>query len=129
MAFLLLHGLGGDRDQALSLVGPCLPEGARVLAPDLRAHGSSPLIGNPGDFAFDAVTAELLGEAKAQHFDHEPLTIIGISLGAALTLRLALSGALPIDRLVLLRPAFTDQPTPANLTVFPVIGDLLHRHP
>jgi len=129
MAFLLLHGLGGDRDQPLSLVGPCLPEGARVLAPDLRAHGSSPQIGGPRDFAFDAITAELVDQVTAQGLDDEPLTVIGISLGAALTLRLAFSGALPIDRLVLLRPAFTDQPIPANLTVFPVIGELLHRHP
>jgi len=129
MAFLLLHGLGGDRDQPLSLVGPCLPAGARVLAPDLRAHGESPLIGGARDFALEAVTKELVGEVQAQGFDDEPLTIIGISLGAALTLRLAFSGALPIERLVLLRPAFTDQPTPANLTVFPVIGELLHRHP
>src|SRR5690606_20658362 len=46
----------------------------------------------------------------------------------ALTLRLAQSGLLPIERLVLLRPAFTDEPLPPNLAVFPVIGELLHRH-
>jgi pimeloyl-ACP methyl ester carboxylesterase len=129
MAFLLLHGLGGDRDQPLSLVGPCLPQDARVLAPDLRAHGASPLVGGPSDFAFDSVTAELVDEVRKRGFDDEPLTVIGISLGAALTLRLFYSAALPIERLVLLRPAFTDQPTPSNLTVFPVIGELLHRHP
>lgn len=129
MAFLLLHGLGGDRDQPLSLVGPCLPAGARVLAPDLRAHGQSPVVGAPRDFAFESVTGELLEQVKAEGFGDEPLTIIGISLGAALSLRLALTGALPVERLVLLRPAFTDQHTPDHLAVFPVIGELLHRHP
>ena len=63
-------------------------------------------------------------------------SIIGISLGAALSLRLAQSGVLPIERLVLLRPAFTDQSLPANLAVFlaraPIVlffddDDLLHR--
>ena len=57
------------------------------------------------------------------------MTVIGISLGAAIALRLARTGRLPIQTLVLLRPAFTDQPIPANLAVFPVIGELLHRHP
>lgn len=129
MAFLLLHGLGGDSSQPLGLVGPVLPAGARVFAPNIRAHGDSPAIGAPTDFSFGAITSELLHEVHAGGFDDEPLTIIGISLGAALSLRLAQSGAVPIERLVLLRPAFTDRPLPPNLAVFPVIAELLHRHP
>lgn len=129
MAFLLLHGLGGDSGQPLSLVGPVLPADARVLAPNLRAHGDSPLIGGPADFSFATITRELLATVRENGFDDEPLTVIGISLGAALSLRLAHSGGLTIERLVLLRPAFTDQPIPPNLAVFPVIAELLHRHP
>ncbi len=128
MPYLLLHGLGGDREQPLSLVGPCLPEGAKVLAPDLRAHGGSTLIGSPADFAFDRITTELAETVRAEGLGDEPLTVIGISLGAALALRLHLAAALPVERLVLLRPAFTDQAVPPNLAVFPVIGELLHRH-
>lgn len=129
MALLLLHGLGGDRDQPLSLVGPCLPAGARVLAPDLRAHGGSALIGGPADFSFPALTAELVDTVRESGFDQEPLTVIGTSLGAALAVRLVASGLLAIERLVLLRPAFTDQPIPPNLALFPVLGELLYRHP
>ena len=129
MAFLLLHGLGGDSSQPLSLVGPALPADARVLAPNIRAHGDSPLIGGPADYSFAAITRELLATVRETGFDDEPLTIIGISLGAALSLRLACSSVLAIERLVLLRPAFTDQPIPPNLAVFPVIAELLHRHP
>lgn len=129
MAYLLLHGLGGDRRQPLGLVGPILPQGARVFAPDLRAHGASPLTGQPADFAFAALTAELIDDIRRRGFDDEPLTFIGISLGAALSLRLAQSAQLAIERLVLVRPAFTDDPVPPNLALFPVIGELLHRHP
>lgn len=129
MPFLLLHGLGGDRRQPLSLVGPCLPPDASVMAPDLRAHGDSTLIGDADDFSFAAVTAELVETVREQGFDQQPLTIIGISLGAALSWRLAHTALLPIERLVLLRPAFTDQPLPPHLALFPVIGELLHRHP
>jgi pimeloyl-ACP methyl ester carboxylesterase len=129
MGFLLLHGLGGDSAQPLSLVGPALPADARVLAPNLPAHGDSPLIGEPADFSFAAITGELLDTVRKVGLDGEPLTIIGISLGAALALRLARSGQLEIEQLVLLRPAFTDRPIPPNLAVFPVISELLHRRP
>lgn len=55
-----------------------------------------------------------------------PLTVIGISMGAAIALRLALLGLLPIERAVFVRPSFDDRPVPPNLRVFPVIGQLLH---
>lgn len=129
MRFLLLHGLGGDSSQPLSLLGPALPAGAAMLAPNLRAHGDSPLVGEPADFSFAAMTEELLETVRHEGFDAEPLTVIGISLGAALSVRLARSGRLPIERMVLVRPAFTDQPLPPHLAVFPVISELLHRHP
>src|SRR5690606_21929461 len=92
-----------------------------------RAHGRSTTIGAPGDFSFTAMADELATTVHDAGFDDEPLTIIGISLGAAIALQL--TPRLPIDRLVLLRPAFTDQPIPPNLAVFPVIGELLHRYP
>lgn len=129
MGILLLHGLGGDRGQPLSLLSPVLPQGARVLAPDIRAHGASPLIGRPADFSFDNLTAELAAAVREGGFDDEPLTIIGISLGAALGLRLALGGSVEIERMILLRPAFTEQSLPQHLSAFPVMGELLSRHP
>lgn len=126
MDVLLLHGLGGSAAQAREQLGPALPQGARVIAPDVRAHGESTLLGDPADFAFDALTAELAAAVRA----HEPgpLTIIGTSMGAALGLRVALSGEFDIERLVFVRPAFTEAPLPANLRGFPVMGELLQRH-
>lgn len=128
MAFLLLHGLGGDRSQPLSLLGPALPADATILAPDLRAHGASTLIGNADDFSLDAMTSELAHAAEYAGLADGPLTIIGISLGAALALRLAATGLFDVERFIALRPAFTDEPLPRNLAVFPVIAELLHRH-
>jgi pimeloyl-ACP methyl ester carboxylesterase len=117
MTTVLLHGLGGDARQPLSLLGPVLP--ADTLAPDARAHGSSTLIGHPADFNLAALAAELPLPAG-------PLTVIGVSMGAALALRIALTR--PVERLILLRPSFTTQPLPAHLRVFPVIGELLAHH-
>lgn len=118
MSFVLLHGLGGTRAQPLSLISPVLPAGAVVHAPDVRAHGASPEIGT--DFSLDTLAAELVPGLPAG-----PLTVIGISMGAALALRLAVRGDLEIERLVFIRPAFTDEPLPANLAGFPVMGRLL----
>jgi pimeloyl-ACP methyl ester carboxylesterase len=118
VSFVLLHGLGGDRRQPLSLLCPVLPDGAAIHAPDVRAHGSSTRIGH--DFRLDTLAAELVPGLPSG-----PLTILGISMGAALALRLAVRGDLDIERLVFIRPAFTDQPLPVNLAEFPVMGHLL----
>ena len=118
MAILLLHGLGGDRRQPLALLGPVLPEAATVFAPDARAHGSSTLLGSPADFSLDALADEI-----AAGLPPEPLTIIGISMGAAIGLRLALR--VEVQKLVFIRPAFTDSPLPDNLAAYPVMGRLL----
>ena len=118
MNFVLLHGLGGDHKQPLSLIRPVLSADAIVHAPDVRAHGASTTVGT--DFRLDTLAGELVPGLPAG-----PLTLIGISMGAALALRLALRGDLDIERLVFIRPAFTDEPLPANLASFAVMGQLL----
>lgn len=139
MVTVLLHGLGADRRQPLGLFSPVLattslaanrPDDA-VIALDVRAHGDSPLLGAAADFAIDALARELAasvtaltgGTARAA----EPVTLIGISMGAALALRIALGEMLPVDRAVFVRPAFTSEPLPPNLRAFPVVAELLAR--
>lgn len=119
MTTLLLHGLGNDAAQALALLGPVLP--ADTIAPDVRAHGESPMVGRPEDFDLDRLAAELPVPTG-------PLTLVGISMGAALCLRIALARPADVERLVLVRPAFTDRPLPRNLELFPVLGELLARY-
>ena len=46
-------------------------------------------------------------------------------MGAALALRIALDGLLPVRRAVFVRPAFDDRSLPDNLRPFPVIGQIL----
>ena len=127
MSVVLLHGLGGDRRQPLSLLGPVLGDAASIIAPDVRAHGTSPLMGEPADFTLDALAAEIAAEIAAD-LPPGPHTLIGISMGAALCLRLALRDDVAVERLVLIRPAFTDEPLPPNLAGFPEMGRLLQQH-
>ncbi|ROQ56087.1 pimeloyl-ACP methyl ester carboxylesterase [Rathayibacter sp. PhB152] len=128
MTALLLHGLGGDRSQPLGLLRAALPAGTEVIAPDVRAHGTSELIGGAADFSLDALADEVTEHVIRAGAAHKPLTVLGISMGAAIALRLASRKVLPIDRAVFVRPAFTAEPLPENLTVFPVIAQLLHDH-
>jgi pimeloyl-ACP methyl ester carboxylesterase len=129
---VLLHGLGGDREQPLSLFGPIVPPGTHRLAPDTRGHGARDETGPPSSFALEAladdIAAAVTSAQLADGRSGEPITLIGISMGAAIALRLALRGALPIDRIVFARPSFTDQALPHNLRAFPVIGELLADH-
>jgi pimeloyl-ACP methyl ester carboxylesterase len=124
---LAIHGLGSDSGAMRAYLEGAVPAGVRVLAPDLRAHGTSTLIGGPDDFALEAMAAEVADEV-ARHADGTPLSIVGVSLGSAIAATIARSGRFPLDRVALVRPAFTDQPLPANLAVFPVIGRLLETY-
>ncbi|GGI44472.1 pimeloyl-ACP methyl ester carboxylesterase [Agromyces flavus] len=143
---VLLHGLGAARNQPLGLFGPVLDQlgvpPTAIAAPDVRAHGASTLVGEPGDFALDRLAREV-GEAARAALDSasgdaaasappadgpsKPLTIIGISMGAALALRICLLGLLPVERAVFVRPAFGERSLPPNLRAFPVIGELLRE--
>ncbi|SDR87002.1 alpha/beta fold hydrolase [Agrococcus carbonis] len=125
---LAIHGLGSDASAMRAYLDAAVPPGVQVLAPDLRAHGSNPLIGGPDDFALDAMADEV-ADALVRHGDGSPVSIVGVSLGAALAARIARSGRFPLDRVALVRPSFTTEPLPPNLSVFPLIGRLLGEHP
>lgn len=125
MHVLLLHGLGATRAQPSDLFGPLFGPSDVVVAPDVRAHGESQLVGGPGDFTFDALAREAVTGLPLD----EAWTVIGISMGAALALRVATTRLLTVSRLVLVRPAFTDVPFDDHLAALTVTGDLLGRYP
>jgi pimeloyl-ACP methyl ester carboxylesterase len=137
MTTVLLHGLGADRRQPLELFTPVVQAvagaGELVVAPDVRAHGGYLTVGEPSDFELDRLAAEVVDAVRAAVTEAEaprveasaPLTIVGISMGAALALRIALDELLPVTHAVFVRPSFSDQPLPEHLRVFPVIGQIL----
>lgn len=123
---LAIHGLGSDSSAMRDYLAGAVPAGVQVLAPDLRAHGASPLLGEPADFALEAMAEEVADEL-IRVGDGSPVSIVGVSLGAALAALIARSGRFPLDRIALVRPAFTTEPLPPNLAVFPVLGRLLEE--
>ncbi len=137
MTTVLLHGLGADRRQPLELFDPVVQAVAGpdelVIAPDVRAHGGFLAVGGAADFAIDRLAAEVaeavrraVPDATGRPLDESaPITVIGISMGAALALRIALDGLLPVGRVVFVRPSFDDESLPENLRAFPVIAEIL----
>lgn len=125
---VLLHGLGGDSAQPLGLTGDELGSlEVDLLAPDARAHGRTPVIGPAAAFRTDALAADVLALVDRLGFGRHRLLPIGISMGAAVALRLAEIAGDRLSGALLIRPAFGPQPWPAHAAVFAVIADLLRR--
>lgn len=94
---LLLHGLAGDHTVWNAVLDP-LAERFRVLAPDLRGHGRSPLPeGSTMSFA------ELRGDLEALLAERSRTSahVVGLSAGAFLALDWAREAPGPVRSLVL----------------------------
>jgi pimeloyl-ACP methyl ester carboxylesterase len=117
---VLLHGLGGDRWQALNLL-PTAP--GRRIALDFRAHGDTHPVGNPDAFTF-ATFAEDLG-AFINALGLPRVVLVGVSMGAGVAVRFALEHSERMHALVLIRPAWIERPLTRNLRPFVEIGHLL----
>lgn len=124
---LLLHGFGSDRLSWMLNQSEIAP-GARVLAPDLPAHGA-----NAGVDVGDGSVAVLAGLVAAD-LDDTPKHIVGHSLGGAVALELARSHPGRVASLTLIAPAGLGQALNSDfLDRFPHLSDpaeaeaLLHR--
>ena len=118
---LFQHGLCGDAGQTAEAF-PAL-DGFRRVTLECRGHGASPA----GDdlsiaaFASDvAALADTLGP---------PLILGGISMGAAIATRLAVTRPDLVRALILVRPAWVAEPAPANMAPNAEVGALLSRLP
>lgn len=94
---LLLHGLGAD-GRSWGYQFPALAEaGFRPLAPDLPGFGRSPA----GQTRWDipAITNQMMDWMESQF--QFPLAVVGISMGGAIALQMALARPEWVSRLVL----------------------------
>ena len=108
--FLFLHGLCGDALQPLEL----FPDDAgwQCHALEGRGHGGSD-IGDMKELSIRRLTED--ATAYLESLDCGPAVIGGVSMGAAIALRLTADRPELAAGLVLGRPAWVDQPAPANL--------------
>jgi pimeloyl-ACP methyl ester carboxylesterase len=116
------HGLGADRKQPAE-VFPSMPGFQRITL-ECRGHGESEL-GDPDrlsipQFAGDAVQL-------FDHLDIDRIVVGGISLGAAISLRLTATVPSRVKALILARPAWVDHAAPVTMRPYLSIADLLRR--
>lgn len=98
---LLLHGFtanAGTNWFDPGIAQKITDAGYRVIAPDFRGHGASPVPNTPESWPSDAVARDQI--ALMAHLETEPYAIVGYSMGAITALRVHLLSRLG-TRLVL----------------------------
>ncbi len=120
---LFQHGLCGDAAQTAEV----FPEDAgwQGVTLECRGHGASEA--GPADALSLATFASDLAAFVEGRFE-PPVVVGGISMGAALALRLAVTRPDLVSGLCLARPAWVCEPAPANMTPYAVVGFLLGQH-
>lgn len=110
--FIFQHGLGSNLAQAQSLLGG--QKNVQLISMDCPGHGDTPLrLGNPPSFNFYADEVIRL----MNHLKIEKAIFGGISMGAGISMNIALRHPEKVAGLVLVRPAWLDKGNPENLMI------------
>lgn len=102
---IFLHGMGGSSVQCRNLLDPM--HGVCQILPDLRGHGKTEL-GPAEALCFSAMAEDVAALWQSLGLKHVALG--GISMGAAVAVAAALRFPHQVEKLILLRPAWTDAP-------------------
>ncbi|MDX6723608.1 MAG: hypothetical protein QOD73_2012 [Solirubrobacteraceae bacterium] len=119
---VLQHGLGGDMSQPAGLA----PAAVRLVCLECRGHGATTPLGPPEQLSFQTFADDLL--ALVDELGLASFVVGGVSMGAGVALRFAADHPDRVRGLVLVRPAWLDRPSPANLAPLARVGELLQRH-
>ncbi len=118
------HGLCGDAAQTRE----AFPSHSRFrrLTLECRGHGQSEA-GDPKEFSIATFTDDIV--ALIESLDAGPAVAGGISMGAAISLRLAVKRPDLVRGLIMARPAWVTAAAPANMEPNALVGALLTRYP
>lgn len=117
------HGLCGDAFQPAEVFPT--GEGWRCLTLECRGHGHSEP-GAPENFSIAIFADDLASFIQSQEL--APVAIGGISMGAAIALRLTVRHRELVRALVLARPAWLTESAPANMRPNALVGELLRQY-
>ncbi len=122
-AVVFQHGLGASAKQVAE-VFPDRPPARRVTL-ECRAQGESDA-GPAASFSIATFAADVAALIEHLRLDH-PI-VGGISLGAAIALRLAVRRPDLVGGLILARPAWLFEAGPDNMRPYALVGELLAGH-
>ncbi len=117
------HGMGGNAERVTQ---PLLNPEFRLLSFDFRGHGKTSDIGSVDKLTFATFADDVI--AFMNFLGLEQAFIGGNSMGAGVSLNLALRYPKRVIGLILLRPAWLDYPHPENLKIYNTIMDLIRQH-
>lgn len=121
---LLQHGLCGDAHQPVEVFPAAV--GWRCVTLECRGHGRSEA-GSPDRFSIATFATDVCSLIEARALG--PLVLGGISMGAAIAIRLAVVRPDLVRGLILGRPAWLDAAAPLNMRPNALVGKLLSRYP
>jgi pimeloyl-ACP methyl ester carboxylesterase len=121
-AVFFQHGLGADAAQAAEVFPAGLP--VRRITLECRAHGPSDA-GPPAELSIRTFTEDLA--FLAARLCIKRAVVGGISMGAAVSLRLAVRSPDLVSGLILARPAWLFDGAPESMRPFALVGDLLRQ--
>ena len=116
------HGLGGDEAQVAEVFPAA--RGLRRLTLECRGHGRSQA-GPYSELSIKTFAADVLAFADARGL--RKFAIGGISMGAAIALRIAVTGPQRVMALVLSRPAWLWDAAPDNMRPFVEVASALQE--
>jgi len=120
---LFQHGLGGDASQ-IAEIYPAEPATHRLTL-ECRAHGGSEA-GALGSLSIATFTDDVAALAAERGVTRAVMG--GISMGAAIALRMAVVRPALVKALVLARPAWMFAPAPDNMAAFGLVSELLRNY-
>jgi len=117
------HGLCADRQQPAEV----FPEkmGVRRITLECRGHGESEM-GDPSRLSIAQFAKDVTALLDYLHIDQAILG--GISLGAAISIRLGATIPSRIKALILARPAWIDDPAPITQRPYLLVAELLKTY-
>jgi pimeloyl-ACP methyl ester carboxylesterase len=122
--FVFQHGLCGDATQLAEVFPNDVP--FRRVTLECRGHGRSGA-GDPTEFSIAGFANDVAAMIEAR--GTAPVVLGGISMGAAIALRLAVKQPGLVRGLVLARPAWATEAAPLNMRACAEVGELLSRFP
>ena len=119
---IFLHGMGGSINQIKATYRPI--EGIRLIVIDQQGHGQSSM--DPQGISFRALVQDVITVADELGLD--TFDIAGISMGAAVSLRVAIEHPLRVSRLCLIRNAWGNGPMSDRFsTLFGLLANYLEK--
>lgn len=122
-ALIFQHGLGASADQPFEVLTGLT--GFRRITLECRAQGES-TIGSSEDLSIASFANDVL--ALADHLGLSRFHLGGISMGAAISARLAVHQPRRVQSLCLARPAWVAESSPENMAIFGEAARFMAAH-